>query len=167
MKRARQLNLSDYLPYLINRFGVTLVLWFSEQALSGHKLTIAMWRVLAVLADNDRLRLTDLSNLTSIEPSTVSRIVTRLVSLGLVRRTRRATNNREVSVELTSKGLTVTADLIPMARDLERVAISGISKRDLAIVKNALKKMHENLLRPDARRKSANGAEYMRQGILE
>ena len=104
MSRRSHLNLSEYLPYLINRVGFALVERFSEDALADRGLTIAMWRVLAALSNNGALRQIDLSNLTSIEVSTLSRLVTRLVRMGLVTRTRNSTNSREVAVELTAKG---------------------------------------------------------------
>ena len=63
-----------------------------------------MWRVMAVLASNGSQRQIDLADLTSIEVSTLSRLVTRLVRMGLVTRTRSANSNREVAVEAFGKG---------------------------------------------------------------
>ena len=147
LSRHSHLNLSEYLPYLINRVGFALVERFSEGALADRGLTIAMWRVLAALSNNGALRQIDLSNLTSIEVSTLSRLVTRLVRMGLVTRTRNSTNSREVAVELTAKGRTVVAQMIPIAQELEETAARGLPKSDLAVVKRSLRRMHENLAR--------------------
>ena len=56
MTRRAALDLGDYLPYLINRVGSALVVDFSAAALARHRLSIGMWRVLAVLASEGRQR---------------------------------------------------------------------------------------------------------------
>src|ERR1700745_234151 len=61
------LDLSEHLPYLINRVGSALVERFCADALTKAGLSIASWRVLAVLATHGVLRQTDLAELTSIE----------------------------------------------------------------------------------------------------
>jgi DNA-binding MarR family transcriptional regulator len=147
LARRPHLDLSDYLPYLINRVGAALVARFSEDALAGTRLSIATWRVLAALSNNSRLRQIDIAELTSIEVSTLSRLITRLVHMGLVSRTRSPMSNREVVVELTPKATALVAQLIPIADELQRTATQGLSKQDLIAVKRALRGMHENLTR--------------------
>ena len=88
MTQRSHLDLENYLPYLINRVGSALVANFSENALAGHDLSIAMWRVLAALSTNGEQRQIDLATMTSTDASTLSRLVTRLVRIGLVTRSR-------------------------------------------------------------------------------
>src|SRR5262249_60444392 len=104
-----------------------------------------MWRVLAVLANDDGQRQIDVAARTSIEVSTLSRVVTRMVRMGLVTRTRSATNNREVTVRLTPKGAAILAGIIPHAIELERRAISGVPAEDLNGVRRSLRRMDQNL----------------------
>src|SRR5262245_18439494 len=127
-----RLDFSEYLPYLINRVGWLLVVDFGQNTLARHHLSIAMWRILAVLANDDGQRQIDLAARTIIDVSTVSRVVTRLVKTGLVTRTRSATNNREVVVCLPPKGATMLALVIPHALALECIAIACVPARDLA-----------------------------------
>jgi DNA-binding MarR family transcriptional regulator len=155
----RKVNLADYLPYLVNRVGSIIADQFGAETLAPHRLSIAMWRVMAVLAANGRQRQIDLADLTSIDASTLSRIVTRLVHLGLVTRTRSTTSNREVAVALSAKGSALVARLIPDARTIEADAAAGISAEELAIVKRCLRRMYSNMknrpaaaLAPRARR---------------
>jgi len=149
------LHLNDYLPYLINRVGSALASRFTEDRLVAHGLSIAMWRVLAVLSNNGGQRQIDLAGFTSIDASTLSRLVTRLVRMGLVTRSRSRTNSREVVVTLSAKGRTIVDRLIPAALGLEDVLSAGVTKKDLAVVKRALRKMYANVSRPrDIRRGS-------------
>src|ERR1044072_8426544 len=142
------LDLSNSFPYLINRVGMALVERFTRDALQAPDLTIGAWRVLAVTANNEGVRQVDLVRLTSIEVSTVSRLVTRLVQLGLMARSPSITSNREVVVGLTSKGKALFEELAPVAFELEKTATRGIAKKDLAMARRVLSQMHENLRTP-------------------
>jgi DNA-binding MarR family transcriptional regulator len=144
-KSAPPFDFSEYLPYLINRVGQALVDDFVGRALARRHLSIAMWRVLAVLSNDGGQRQIDLAGKTSIDVSTLSRVVTRLVKMGLVTRTRSATNSREVVVRLTTKGVAVLADAIPKAVAAEQIAIAGVSAKDLAAIKRILRQMYRNL----------------------
>ncbi len=141
---AERLDLGNYLPYLINRVGFALVESFTAE-LEPHGLRIDMWRVLAALSNNGEQRQVDLVAMTSIDASTMSRLVGGLVRGGLVTRSRSAKSSREVVVELSPKGRALVQRLIPIARKLERTASAGLPARDLAVVKRALGRMYGNL----------------------
>lgn len=145
MSRRPHLDFDSYLPYLVNRVGTALAADFERAALAHPQLSIADWRLLAVLFHRDGQRQIDLAARTSIDASTLSRAISRLVKRGLVTRTRSPTNSREVVVDLTAKGATLVARLVPQAIAVERVAIAGLSAADLAIVRRSLKRMYENL----------------------
>src|SRR6202040_2722022 len=96
----RRLELENYLPYLINRVGAALVIRFAQDTLAKHGLSIAMWRGLAGASPpGGEQRQIDLAEMTSIDASTLSRLVARLVRTGCVTRKRSKTNNREVVVQ--------------------------------------------------------------------
>jgi DNA-binding MarR family transcriptional regulator len=147
LSRHIPLDLAEHLPYLINRVGSALVVRFSADALAAAHLSIASWRVLAVLANNGSLRQTDLAEMTGIDVSTLSRLITRLVRDDLVKRTRSKADSREVAVALTANGKSLMTRLVPVAVGLQNAATRKLSKRDLATLKRVLRKMHENLMR--------------------
>jgi DNA-binding MarR family transcriptional regulator len=149
---SAKLDLGDYLPYLVNRVGTIVAEQFGADALVRHGLSIAEWRVLAVLASNGGQRQIDLADLTSIEASTLSRLVSRLIRMGLVTRTRSANSNREVVVKLSPKGQTLAARLIPIARDYEAAAIAGITASEIAALKRSLRRMYGNMKNKDVAR---------------
>jgi DNA-binding MarR family transcriptional regulator len=104
-----------------------------------------MWRVLAALASAGEQRQIDLADLTSIDSSTLSRLVTRLIRIGLVTRTRSATSSREVVVKLSAKGNSVVAGLIPIAREYETAAIGDLSPEELLVLKRCLRRIYGNM----------------------
>jgi DNA-binding MarR family transcriptional regulator len=146
-----QLDLANYLPYLVNRLGGALVGDMIANTLAPLDLTIDMWRLLAVLSYRGAQRQVDLVDTSSIEASTVSRLVTRLTRMGLVTRQRSATSSREVVVELTAKGRAQVERIIPAALKLEESASAGIPAKDMAVVKRALRRMFENITGARAR----------------
>ena len=132
--------------------GVAIAEIYTGDTLAPLGLTLDMWRVLAALSNNGEQRQIDLVEMTSIDASTMSRLVTRMVRLGLVTRARSETSNREVVVELSAKGRAQVESLIPIAKGLESIASSGLSAKEQAVVKRALKRMYQNLT--NGRRKS-------------
>jgi len=142
---SAKLDLGDYLPYLANRVGTIIADQFGDEALAQHRLSIAMWRVLAVLASSGGQRQIDLAGLTSIDASTLSRLVSRLVRMGLVTRARSARSHREVAVTLSAKGNALVARLIPIARQFERDAIAGLAPEELMLLKRCLRRMYGNM----------------------
>ena len=145
MKKPAKLDLDNYLPYLVNRVGTIIADQYGNEALAPYRLSIPMWRVVAALASKGGLRQIDLADLTSIEVSTLSRIVTRLVRMGVATRMRSATSTREVIVTLTAKGNDQVTRLIPIARAYEAAAISGIRADELTIVKRCLRRIYANM----------------------
>jgi MarR family transcriptional regulator, organic hydroperoxide resistance regulator len=145
MKPTKSLSLADYVPYLVNRVGAALVTRFSSEALEKYDLSIAMWRVLLNLASAGAQRLVDLSDQTSVEVSTLSRLVSKLAQKGLVTRARAENSNREVTIALTSKGNELVSELIPVARHLEQTAISHLSSKELVALKKILRQIYQNL----------------------
>ncbi|MET0669148.1 MAG: MarR family transcriptional regulator [Xanthobacteraceae bacterium] len=145
MKDRIHLDLGNYLPYLLNRVGFALVESFTAEALKADGLSIDMWRVLAALSNNGGQRQVDLSEMTSIDVSTMSRLVSRLVPMGLVTRSRSQTSNREVVVALSAKGRALVRRLIPIAQALERKASAGLTAKELAEAKRLLTRMYANL----------------------
>lgn len=154
VKQRTKLDLGEFLPYLVNRAGTIVAEQFGLETLAPHRLSIVMWRVMAVLASDGGQRQIDLAELTSIDASTLSRIVTRLVRMGLLTRTRSATSSREVVVTLSAKGNALVARLIPQAYEMEAAAAAGLSADELAVVKRCLRRIYGNMKsRPAALRK--------------
>ena len=147
MSDRGQIDLANYLPYLVNRLGGALVANMTENALGQFGLTIDMWRILVVLSYRGSQRQVDVVDMTSIEASTVSRQVTRLARLGLVTRKRSDTSSREVVIELTQKGVAEVVRIIPYAHRIEEIAMDGIPMKDIALVKRSLRRMYDNVVR--------------------
>lgn len=138
-------DITHYLPYLVNRVGVRLAASFSD-AIRQHGITLQMWRVLAALNHEDGRRIGALAAATSIDVSTLSRLVGSMQRNGLVMR-RRGSNGdaRVVTVHATERAKAITRALIPMAQRYEAVALRDFSADEIAALKAMLVRIYGNI----------------------
>jgi DNA-binding MarR family transcriptional regulator len=141
-------DLAEYLPYLINRVGIAMIVRFSDDALAHRGVTISMWRVLAVLAHAGPQRQIDVADLSGIDTSTLSRIITRLARMGFVTRERSTKSNREVTVRLTPKAQRLVQETLPVADEMVRTAVSNLTAREVETLKGLLRRMYASLADP-------------------
>jgi MarR family transcriptional regulator, organic hydroperoxide resistance regulator len=138
-------DITKYLPYLVNRTGVRIATAFGE-VLRAHAITLQMWRVLAALDHADGQRISDLAALTSIDVSTLSRILDAMQEKGLIERRRgNGGDARVVTVHETEAGHALTAKIIPFARHYEDVALRGFSIEEQEALKAMLERVYRNI----------------------
>lgn len=136
--------LLSYLPYLLNRAGARIATAFGEEVRPlGANLQI--WRVLAALREKDGQRMGDLSKTTSIEVSTLTRLVDNMEKSGLVERRRDDDDARAVALHVTAAGRRLTRRILPIAERYETVALKGFSAQEAATLKKALQRLYDNL----------------------
>ena len=136
--------LDSYLPYLLNRAGARIAASFSAEV-RPLGATLQMWRVLAALRERDGRRMGDLSETTSIEVSTLTRLVDAMEKKGLVARRRDAGDARAVALHVTPAGRRLTRRLLPIAERYERVALDGFSAAETRALKTALRRLYVNM----------------------
>ncbi|ANK82355.1 MAG: hypothetical protein TEF_17320 [Rhizobiales bacterium NRL2] len=147
MSRAAQdqnLHLDDYFPYLLNRAGSRIAEAFSAET-RRRGVSLQMWRVLAAVNDRGPLRMGELSEATSIEGSTLTRLVQQMERKGLVERVRRDADQRVVRVVRTDAGRRIAAELIPLAMDYEARALEGLGAEEVARLKTLLRRVYANM----------------------
>jgi MarR family transcriptional regulator, organic hydroperoxide resistance regulator len=137
-------RLSDAFPYLLNRVGVRMGELFSRR-LEPYGVTLPMYRVMATLWENGDRRLGELSDITSIELSTLSRLVGAMTRKGLVSRRRPHANARTVEINLTIKGRKLVEELIPVATLHEDIGLRSFRPEKIAELKRDLIKVFQNL----------------------
>jgi len=140
----KPLRLDGYLPYLVNRTGISMANRFGV-VLRHAGVSLQDWRVLAALRERGGLRLTELAARTSIEISTLSRLVGGMETAGLVSRERDSEDARAIAIRLTPAGDALTARLTPAAQMLEQTALAGFSEDETAQLKALLVRAYDNL----------------------
>ena len=137
-------RLTDSLTYLLNRVGVRMGELFSRR-IAAFGVTLPMYRVMAALWEKGDQRLGDLAFMTSIEMSTLSRLVGTMKRKGLLSRKRLEDNARTVAINLTTKGKALVEELIPIAMHFEDVAVREFPKQGLSDLKSTLSQIYDSL----------------------
>jgi DNA-binding MarR family transcriptional regulator len=141
---SRKLNLQDFLPYLLNRAGLRIGVMFSRD-IEEFDVTLPMWRVLIELWHNGDHRLGELAERTSIDLSTLSRLLVAMQRKGLILRRRSGLDGRALSLTLTPRGMELTERIVPHALHYESIAMRRLSERDVLKLKELLKTVYDNL----------------------
>lgn len=137
-------KLTTSFPYLVRRVGVRIGELF-DQRVASLGVTVSMYRVLASLHEADGQQLGQLAEMTSIEVSTLSRLVGTMVRKGLLTRRRPESNGRIVEIALSAKGRVVVAQLLPIGAHFESMATAGLDEGDVGKLKSLLRVAYDNL----------------------
>ena len=137
-------KLTTSMPFLLARLGVRMGVLFSRR-LSTYDLTLPMYRVLAALAERPDQKLSELSAMTDVELSTMSRLVGTMVTRNLISRHRQPTNERTVRINLTAKGAEQAQTLAKEAQHYEDVAVSTLKATEIDRLKLTLSRIYEAL----------------------
>jgi MarR family transcriptional regulator, organic hydroperoxide resistance regulator len=137
-------RLTEAFPYLVTRVGVRMGELISRR-LERYGLTLPMYRVMAALWQRGGQRLGDLSEMTTVEISTLSRLVGVMQRRGLLSRTRPDSNARTVEINLTRSGRALVEQLIPLAQRHEEVGLKGFAADEIAGLKKNLVTVYRNL----------------------
>jgi DNA-binding MarR family transcriptional regulator len=136
--------LDSYLPYLLNRAGARIATAFGEEV-RPLGATLQVWRVLAALRERDGRRMGDLSATTSIEVSTLTRLVDSMEKKGLVARRRDPQDSRVVLLYVAPSGKQLTRRILPIAERYEKVALKGFTAGEADVLKRALRRLYDNM----------------------
>lgn len=135
---------TDSFPYLLNRVGVRMGELFSRR-IASYGITLPMYRVMAALGEVPNQRLNDLAAMTTVELSTLSRLIGTMEKMKLVLRSRLENNARTVAINLTEEGGRMLKELMPIARHFEQVAVSKLSPTALKTLKKTLSEIYDLL----------------------
>ena len=131
-----------------------LFFWFTQvldrrdrqlaATLKADGLRAPEWRVLATLHSRQRLSMSELAELTSIERTTLSRVVERMVRTGWVMRLTDTSDARVTRLALTASGERLFARIWPAVRRVNEMAMAGLPEPAIGLVRWALQEMFRN-----------------------
>jgi DNA-binding MarR family transcriptional regulator len=121
-----------------------------QARLQAHQVSFGHWTFLRILWTEDGLTQKQLSDLAGVmEPTTFSAIKA-MEEMGYLERRQKPDNRKNMYVHLTAKGRALQKQLVPLAVDVNHVAVKGLSKTDLLTTRKVLLKLIENLAQDEA-----------------
>jgi DNA-binding MarR family transcriptional regulator len=116
-----------------------------QSRIAIHGVSMGQWFFLRALWDEDGLTQRELSQRVGMmEPTTVTAL-NGMERRGLVQRVRNVRDRRKVNIFLTPRGRALREVLMPCSIEVSRDATEGVSKVELAIAMDVLRRMVANL----------------------
>jgi DNA-binding MarR family transcriptional regulator len=121
-----------------------------QMRLTEHAVSLGHWTFLRILWEKDGLTQRELSEQAGVmEPTTFS-AVQAMEKLGYVTRRQLDGNKKKVFVFLTAKGRLLRDKLVPLAEEVNEIAVRGVTSTDVATTRKTLLAVLENLARDEA-----------------
>ena len=125
-----------------------------QARLAEHAVPFGHWTFLRILWERDGLTQRELSDEAGVmEPSTFAALKA-MEELGYVRREQMPGNRKNVYVYLTPKGRELQARLVPLAEEVNALAVRGVSAGEVAAARATLLAVIANLSPPSLRKPS-------------
>ncbi|NDP43916.1 MAG: winged helix-turn-helix transcriptional regulator, partial [Aromatoleum sp.] len=122
-----------------------------------HAVSFGHWVFLRILWEGDGLTQRDLSREAGVmEPTTFAALKV-MESRGYIVRRPFADNRRKIHIFLTVRGRALRRALVPLAEEINRIALAGASVADVTATRRTLLALLENLAREEARSASGSG----------
>jgi MarR family transcriptional regulator, organic hydroperoxide resistance regulator len=121
-----------------------------QMRLAEHGVSFGHWTFLRILWEHDGLTQRELSEEAGVmEPTTYSALKA-MEQLGYVTRRQVPENRKNVYVHLTPKGRALKAKLVPLAEEVNRVAVAGVDPEEVTRTRSILLSIIENLARDES-----------------
>ena len=121
---------------------------YMSSALLQKGLKLPTWRVLWALQEIGQQNIGELSDATTIERSTLSRIIDSMEKNELVRSMPSKPDRRYTKTFLTPRGRRQYEEILPISKELVDWALAGLSKKELDDLSQLLKRVQDNIERP-------------------
>lgn len=133
-------NLDEFLPYLMRRISTRIAEGIAQD-LADIGLNHERWRVLAVLAEFGPQTLNKLARLVSINVSTLSRLIDRMIEEGLTLR-EPSGEGRAVRISIGPNGEAKLQQITPMIEDIKLVASETLTPEELKRLQGDLRRLY-------------------------
>ena len=141
--KARSVSLKDFYPYRLS----VLANMVSGQIADRYQefgLTIPMWRIMAVLAEHPGATATQLTSITAMDKTTITRAVKPLIDKDYVARNSSKKDGRYSHLKLTKQGQNVYNRVMPEALAYEHALLGALNQAERAIFNRILTKLSDH-----------------------
>jgi DNA-binding MarR family transcriptional regulator len=121
-----------------------------QMRLAAHSVSFGHWTFLRILWEGDGLTQRELSEEAGVMEPTTFTAVKAMQRLGYVERRQRGNDRKKVYIYLTPKGRALRRKLVPLAEEVNRIAVNGASASDIAAARRVLLAIIEHLAADEA-----------------
>ncbi len=128
------LTLETFLPYRLTVLANSVNRILARLYEQKHGLTVAEWRLLAILARFGPLSANGVCQRSAMDKVRVSRAVARAVAGGLINRGVDSADRRRSVLTVTSKGRAIHDQIVPLALDQEAVLLEALEPHEVEML---------------------------------
>jgi DNA-binding MarR family transcriptional regulator len=140
---------NDRLAHLV-KDATRALLRALQMRLTAHGVSLGHWTFLRILWEKDGLTQRELSDQAGVmEPTTFSALKA-MEKLGYVVRRQVPENRKKIFVHLTPKSRLLKEKLVPLAEEVNRIAVEDVPPEHIAVTRETLLAIIENLARNEA-----------------
>jgi DNA-binding MarR family transcriptional regulator len=121
-----------------------------QMRLLEHSVSFGHWTFLRILWQTDGLTQRQLSEQAGLMDPTTFSALNAMEKLGYVARRKMQDNRKQIRVFLTPKGHALRDILVPLAEEVNQIALAGVAIEDVYATRQTLLTMIENLARDEA-----------------
>ena len=136
------LELQEFVPYQLSILANTVSRALAERYGEEFGLSIAQWRVMAVLGREGGLSAGEVAERTAMDKVGVSRAVAALSKSGRVSQRTDPDDGRRRHLRLTAAGRRVYRRIVPRAREFERAFIERLDVRERSMLERLMPALH-------------------------
>jgi DNA-binding MarR family transcriptional regulator len=118
--------------------------------LNEHGVPLGHWTFLRILWDGDGITQRALSQEAGLMEPTTAVALRAMEELGYITRERLPDNRKNLYVHLTPKGKALKKKLVPLAEEVNALAVRGLKASDVETTRRCLLTMLDNLARDEA-----------------
>ena len=130
--------------------------------LAEHKVSFGHWTFLRILWEGDGLTQRELSDEAGVMEPTTFAALKAMERLGYITRRQRGDDRKKVYVFLTAEGRSLKRELVPLAEEVNAIAVRGVRKADIAATRAVLLAIIENLAREEQDKRMPSTRELAR-----
>lgn len=149
LKHWREAVPDDRLAHLV-KDATRALLRALQMRLTAHDVSLGHWTFLRILWEKDGLTQRELSDEAGVMEPTTFAALNAMEKLGYIARRRMPDSRRKVYVFLTPEGRQLKDKLVPLAEDVNRIAVASVPADQIAVTRRTLLAIIENLARDDA-----------------
>jgi len=149
LRHWREAVPDDRLAHLV-KDATRALLRALQMRLTEHSVSLGHWTFLRILWETDGVTQRELSHQAGVMEPTTSAALKAMEKLGYITRTQRPGNKKKVHIFLTPAGHALKRKLVPLAEEVNQIAVAGVAPAAVAATRQTLLAMIENLARDEA-----------------
>lgn len=138
-----KLNLHEFLPYRISIFEQRMSKTIANNYMNDFGISRMEWRVMASLAEFEKLSAREICRFTFLEKMQVSRAISHFRQAGMVIEKKNNEDQRLTELSLSQKGWKIYRQIVPLVKSEEKRLLSSLSATEQKQLKKILHKLEQ------------------------